>query len=88
MIRKLNIIQAQQVIHLKTGGMVTTIIKKNNENGTELSKYIWKLKNNNIKYNIKLSIIHHTWKQKNSREYAEHVTWKRWKLLKQIETTT
>ena len=34
-------------------------IKNNNENGTELSKYIWKLINNNNKYNIKLSIVHH-----------------------------
>ena len=34
-------------------------IKNNNENGTELSKYIWKLKNNNINYKIKWSIVHH-----------------------------
>ena len=29
------------------------------ENGTELAKYIWFLKNNNIEYDIKWSIIHH-----------------------------
>ena len=29
------------------------------ENDTELAKYIWSLKNNNINYNIKWNIIHH-----------------------------
>ena len=29
------------------------------ENNTELAKYIWFLKNNNIKYDIKWNIIHH-----------------------------
>ena len=29
------------------------------ENTTELAKYIWFLKNNNIEYNTKWSIIHH-----------------------------
>ena len=29
------------------------------ENSTELAKYIWFLKNNNINYNIKWNIIHH-----------------------------
>ena len=29
------------------------------ENSTELAKYIWFLKNNNIKYDIKWNIIHH-----------------------------
>ena len=34
-------------------------IKIYKENGTELSKYIWKLKRNNTNYNIKWEILHH-----------------------------
>ena len=33
-------------------------IKNNNDNRTELSKYIWKLKQKKINYDIELSIIH------------------------------
>ena len=52
-------------------------IKNINENETELSKYIWKLINNNIEYNIKLSIIHYIGEEnKNSREHAAHATGK------------
>ena len=29
------------------------------ENGTELSKYVWKLEHNNTDYNIKWKILHH-----------------------------
>ena len=34
-------------------------LKVQKENGTEMSKYIWKLKNNNTDYNINWSILHH-----------------------------
>ena len=34
-------------------------LKVHKENGTELSKYIWKLKNNSICYNINWIILHH-----------------------------
>ena len=39
--------------------------KNYKENGTELSKYIWKLKNKNIEYKIDWEIIHHIGKAKN-----------------------
>ena len=38
---------------LKQGGMHNSDMKFYKENGTELSKYIWKLKHNNTNYNIK-----------------------------------
>ena len=40
-------------------------LKKNKENGTEISKNIGKLKNNNIYYDIDWEIIHHTGKAEN-----------------------
>ena len=33
-------------------------MRKNNNNGTELSKYIWKLKDKNIQYDINWKIRH------------------------------
>ena len=33
--------------------------KNYKENGTELAKYVWHLKNSNINYNIKWNILHH-----------------------------
>ena len=35
------------------------------DNGTELAKYIWHLKNNNINYDIKVNILHHIGEMKN-----------------------
>ena len=32
--------------------------KVNKENGTEVSKYIWKLKNNNTDYKINWDVLH------------------------------
>jgi len=39
--------------------------KNYKENGTEISNYIWKLKNKNIEYKIDWEIIHHIGKAKN-----------------------
>ena len=43
----------------------TNDFKKYKENGTELSKYIWKLKNSNINFQIDWEIIHHIGKISN-----------------------
>ena len=40
-------------------------IKNIENNGTELSKYIWKLKDDKIVYNIKWKILHKIGKNKN-----------------------
>ena len=39
--------------------------KNYKENGTEISKYIWKLKNKKIEYKIDTEVIHHIGKAKN-----------------------
>ena len=40
------------------------------ENGTKISKYIWKLKNKNIKYKIDWKTIHHIGKSKTHKSFA------------------
>ena len=46
------------------------LLKK--ENGTEISKYIWKLKNKNIEYKIGWEIIHHIGKAKNPQSICSN----------------
>ena len=50
---------------LKQGGMADHLrdFKVHKENETELSKYIWKLKNNNTVYNINWKILHRAYEE-------------------------
>ena len=62
--------------------------KNYKENGTEISKYIWKLKNNNIDYKIDWEIIHHIGKAKNPQSFCSIVYWKKLRLPKPTEGIT
>ena len=54
-------------------------IKNNNDNVTELSKYIWKLKYKKMNYDLKWNIIHCVGEAKIIKEYVAHVTLKKYK---------
>ena len=63
---KLKSIWAQRMAHSKKRWYNHISNFKNyKENGTEISKYNWKLKNNNIDYKIVWEVIHHIGKARN-----------------------
>ena len=55
-------------------------LKVHKENGTELSKYIWKLRNNITVYNNNWNILHHIGKIRNPQRICMTATYNKMEI--------